>query len=262
VRVRSQQTVAEFLKKTCPLLLFNRRPRPGLCTYFALRVGSPGGARWQTKSRRADGRSLWVDPVCCSAFLNRNILITWQWLFDTGKTFRDTLFPAYKATRAKMPDDLRSQNGAHPAAWWMPLISLASRSKVMKPNDVLGSVSRQAANRGLGVKLFTGDPATSSNWWGERIMVSLAGSKLSEAKDYFPEDVRRKPGSTTRPSGGLQSSGRLTHRIISPESKVSVKKLHNPCCIHSQLLRRSLPTWRRFQREFVPDWKLDEIQLS
>jgi len=22
-----------------------------------------------------------------------------------------------------------------------------------------------------------------------------------------------------------------------------------------------MPTWRRFQREFVPDWKLDEIQL-
>ena len=29
--------------------------------------------------------------------------------FDTGKTFRDQLFPAYKATRAKMPDDLRPQ---------------------------------------------------------------------------------------------------------------------------------------------------------
>jgi len=29
--------------------------------------------------------------------------------FDTGKTFRNDLFPAYKATRAKMPDELRPQ---------------------------------------------------------------------------------------------------------------------------------------------------------
>ena len=29
--------------------------------------------------------------------------------FDTGKTFRNDLYPDYKATRAKMPDDLRPQ---------------------------------------------------------------------------------------------------------------------------------------------------------
>src|SRR5512138_366257 len=29
--------------------------------------------------------------------------------FDTGKTFRDTIFSEYKATRAKMPEDLRPQ---------------------------------------------------------------------------------------------------------------------------------------------------------
>jgi DNA polymerase-1 len=29
--------------------------------------------------------------------------------FDTGKTFRDDLYPDYKATRAKMPEDLRPQ---------------------------------------------------------------------------------------------------------------------------------------------------------
>ncbi|HMN14068.1 MAG TPA: hypothetical protein PKD55_17265, partial [Bellilinea sp.] len=29
--------------------------------------------------------------------------------FDTGKTFRDDIYPDYKATREKMPDDLRGQ---------------------------------------------------------------------------------------------------------------------------------------------------------
>ena len=29
--------------------------------------------------------------------------------FDVGKTFRDEIFPEYKATREKMPDDLRPQ---------------------------------------------------------------------------------------------------------------------------------------------------------
>jgi DNA polymerase-1 len=29
--------------------------------------------------------------------------------FDTGKTFRNDMYPEYKATRAKMPDELRVQ---------------------------------------------------------------------------------------------------------------------------------------------------------
>ena len=29
--------------------------------------------------------------------------------FDVGKTFRDEMYPEYKATREKMPDDLRVQ---------------------------------------------------------------------------------------------------------------------------------------------------------
>ncbi len=29
--------------------------------------------------------------------------------FDTGKTFRDNVYPVYKSTRAKMPEDLRPQ---------------------------------------------------------------------------------------------------------------------------------------------------------
>jgi len=83
---------------------------------------------------------------------------------DTGKTFRDTLFPAYKATRAKMPDDLRSQMERIRQlvdAFNIPRLEVEG----YEADDVLGSVSRQAANRGLGVKIITGD-RDLLNWWG------------------------------------------------------------------------------------------------
>ena len=76
--------------------------------------------------------------------------------FDTGKTFRDKIFPEYKGTREKMPDDLRPQIGRIRQmvdAFHIPRLEMEG----YEADDVLGSVARVAAEQGLGIKIITGD---------------------------------------------------------------------------------------------------------
>jgi len=107
--------------------------------------------------------------------------------FDTGKTFRDDLYPEYKATREKMPDDLRSQMERIKQivdAFNIPRLELEG----YEADDVLGSAARQAVSQGYGVKIITGD-RDLLQLVDDRIIVSLPGKSLADAKDYFPEDV-------------------------------------------------------------------------
>lgn len=107
--------------------------------------------------------------------------------FDTGKTFRDDLFPQYKATRAKMPDDLRIQMERIRQmvdAFHFPRLEMEG----FEADDVLGSIALQAVAKGLGVKIITGD-RDLLQLVNQRIIVNLAGSKLSEARDFTPQDV-------------------------------------------------------------------------
>ncbi len=107
--------------------------------------------------------------------------------FDTGKTFRDTLFADYKATRAKMPTDLRSQMERI-----RQLVDIFSIPRLeiegYEADDVLGSVARAAAAQGFGVKIVTGD-RDLLQLVDQRILVNLPGKTVAEAKDYRAEDV-------------------------------------------------------------------------
>ncbi len=112
--------------------------------------------------------------------------------FDTGKTFRNDLFPDYKATRAKMPEDLRPQIDRIREmvdAFGIPRLE----QEGVEADDVLGSIARQAVEKGFGVKIITGD-RDLLQLVDERVLVNLAGSKLSEAKDYGPRDVEAALG--------------------------------------------------------------------
>ncbi|WP_322806103.1 DNA polymerase I [Thermanaerothrix sp.] len=107
--------------------------------------------------------------------------------FDTGRTFRNDLFADYKATRAKMPDELRPQiDRLHEMveAFGLPILE----KEGYEADDVLGSVTQQAVASGLGVKIITGD-RDLLQLVNDRVIVNLAGNKLSEAKDYGPQDV-------------------------------------------------------------------------
>ena len=78
-------------------------------------------------------------------------------VFDApGKTFRDDLFAEYKAQRPPMPDDLRSQ--IEPLfeavrAQGLPIL----RETGVEADDVIGTLARQAAARGMSVLISTGD---------------------------------------------------------------------------------------------------------
>ncbi len=107
--------------------------------------------------------------------------------FDTGRTFRDAIFPAYKGTREKMPDDLAVQIERIRQmvdAFNIPRLEIEN----YEADDILGSVARQTAARGFGVKIITGDKDLLQ-LVDERIVVSLPGKSLSDSKDYFPKDV-------------------------------------------------------------------------
>jgi DNA polymerase-1 len=107
--------------------------------------------------------------------------------FDTGRTFRDELFSEYKATRAKMPDDLRPQMERI-----RQLVDAFNIPRLEKENyeadDIMGSVASWAVAQGLAVKIITGD-RDLLQLVRQRVVVSLPGKSLSDSKDYFPEDV-------------------------------------------------------------------------
>lgn len=107
--------------------------------------------------------------------------------FDSGHSFRDQVYSEYKATRAKMPDDLRNQMARIRQvvdAFHIPRLELED----YEADDILGTIARQAVEKGLGVKIVTGD-RDLLQLVDNRVIVNLAGNKLSEAKDYTEKDV-------------------------------------------------------------------------
>ncbi|MDP1548071.1 MAG: 5'-3' exonuclease H3TH domain-containing protein, partial [Anaerolineales bacterium] len=109
--------------------------------------------------------------------------------FDVGKTFRDEIFPDYKATREKMPDDLRVQ-----LERIREMVDLFNIPRLemdgFEADDVLGTVARIAAGQGLGVKIITGD-RDLLQLVNERTTVYLAGDNQTYITDA---DVIKKLG--------------------------------------------------------------------
>lgn len=78
-------------------------------------------------------------------------------IFDAkGKTFRNDMYPEYKANRPPMPDDLRCQiEPLHKLikAMGLPLISISG----VEADDVIGTLALQASKAGIPVLISTGD---------------------------------------------------------------------------------------------------------
>jgi DNA polymerase-1 len=78
-------------------------------------------------------------------------------VFDAkGKTFRNDIYPQYKATRPPMPDDLREQiEPLHQIikARGLPLVCIEG----VEADDVIGTMSCQATEQGYQVLISTGD---------------------------------------------------------------------------------------------------------
>ena len=78
-------------------------------------------------------------------------------VFDApGKTFRDSLYEQYKATRPPMPEDLASQLSLIDElleVFGIPVL----RAPDVEADDVIGTLARQAAAEGMEVAIVTGD---------------------------------------------------------------------------------------------------------
>ncbi len=103
-------------------------------------------------------------------------------VFDAkGKTFRDDLYPEYKATRASMPDDLRLQiepiHEAVKAMGW-PILMVEG----VEADDVIGTLAVQAAQAGMDVVVSTGDKDLAQ-LVNERVMLinTMSNEKLDQA---------------------------------------------------------------------------------
>jgi DNA polymerase-1 len=76
--------------------------------------------------------------------------------FDVGKTFRDEIFPDYKGTRAKTPDELHLQVRRIREVvqiFNIPILEMEN----YEADDVLGTIARQSAALGVPARILTGD---------------------------------------------------------------------------------------------------------
>jgi DNA polymerase-1 len=151
--------------------------------YFALTAGG-SNQRWQTSSG---------VPTAGIYGFARELLRIFELekpdylavAFDTGKTFRDKIFPEYKATRAKMPEDLRPQ-----LERIRQMVDIFNIPRLemdgFEADDVLGSAAKWAAKQGLGVKIITGD-RDLLQLVNDRTIVYLAGDDQNyiTAEDVF-----------------------------------------------------------------------------
>jgi len=156
--------------------------------YFALTAGGGGSQRWQT-SKGEPTAGIYGFARELMRILEQEKPEYLAVAFDVGKTFRDEMFPAYKGTREKMPDDLRPQIERIRQmvdAFNIPRLEMEG----FEADDVLGSVARIAAGQGLGVKIITGD-RDLLQLVDKRTTVYLAGDDQNYIKD---EDVVKKLG--------------------------------------------------------------------
>lgn len=195
-------------------------------TYFAL-TGVGGGSRWITKSGEPTAGTYGFTSVLLRLLESESpeyLAVS----FDTGRTFRDDLYPEYKATREKMPDDLRLQIDRIREVvntFGIPILE----AEGYEADDVLGTVARLASNEGVEVIILTGD-RDLLQLVDDNVIIRLAGQKLSEAMDYGPKQVRARYN--------LEPSQLVDHKAMVGDSsdnipgvrgigeKTSVKLLH------------------------------------
>jgi len=103
-------------------------------------------------------------------------------VFDAkGKTFRDDLYPEYKATRASMPEDLSKQiEPIHEVVRHMgwPILMVEG----VEADDVIGTLAAQATARGMKTVVSTGDKDLAQ-LVNDKVMLinTMSNEKLDEA---------------------------------------------------------------------------------
>ena len=96
----------------------------------------------------------------------------------SGPTFRDELYPEYKANRPPMPDELRAQVEPMQAivqALGIPILRVPG----VEADDVIGTLARQAAGQGIEVTISTSDKDFAQLVQpGIELVNTMSGSRL------------------------------------------------------------------------------------
>jgi DNA polymerase I len=159
--------------------------------YFALTGAGTSASRWVTAQGEPTAGIYGFTSILLS-LLEKEKPEYLAVSFDTGKTFRDKLFPEYKATRAKMPEDLRPQIDRIREvvrAFGIPILE----AEGFEADDVLGTLARQAAEQGGQALIVSGDRDLLQLVSGS-VAVRLSGRTLAEAVDYDPARFEEQYG--------------------------------------------------------------------
>ena len=111
----------------------------------------------------------------------------------SGPTFRDEMYPDYKATRSAMPDDLRAQ--VEPMmkiveALGFPILRVSG----VEADDVIGTLALQASALGIAVTISTGDKDFAQLVRpGITLVNTMSGSVLDDAGVVAKFGVRAGP---------------------------------------------------------------------
>ena len=114
--------------------------------------------------------------------------------FDRGDTFRHNMYADYKATREKMPDDLRTQIERIEQlvkAFNMPVFTKEN----YEADDLLGTLANQAAARGIEAIIVTGD-RDAFQLVAPHIKVLISGRKFADREVYDEARVQERYGVT------------------------------------------------------------------
>jgi len=115
---------------------------------------------------------------------------------DRGTTFRHERYPEYKAHRAKMPDDLRTQVERTKEVLQALHIPTCT-AEGFEADDLIGTLARQATAAGLETLIVTGD-SDALQLVDEHVHVLVPGKKYAEPVHYDPAAVRERYGFAPR----------------------------------------------------------------
>jgi len=110
--------------------------------------------------------------------------------FDKGPSFRVGVYADYKAHREKMPDEMRGQMvriREIVTAFGLPIVELED----FEADDLLGTLSREAAQQDLDVVIVTGD-RDALQLVDDRVTVLTSGRRFSDTIYYTPDKVRER----------------------------------------------------------------------
>jgi DNA polymerase-1 len=112
--------------------------------------------------------------------------------FDVGDTFRHKQYADYKATREKMPDDLRPQIGRIEqmvGAFNIPVFTAEN----FEADDVLGTLADQASEQDVETIIVTGD-RDAFQLVAPRVKVLISGRSFSDRELYDEARVEERYG--------------------------------------------------------------------